>query len=536
MNANAKISIYRRFRWQPLAAGVVAVIALVVVFWGLSSSSHAQSPCGEAVTVMAGDSLYRIASRCNVTFSAILQANPEITNPNLIRVGQTIRIPQAQQPGNPAVNIAPDAGLPGSRINIAATGFPTNSEIIIGVGPEGQSINTVSVSTGAQGSAETVLTVPEVAEPGSQYEVIAFVTTTTGAVSASAPFTVTAGDEENGNEVTVVLSPTSGPPGTRVAVEATGLPANTTIDIGAGPVASEYDIIAQAQVDAQGILSRTVAIPNLAEPGEEWVIALTPEGSPADYISNPFTVTEQLENGETENLFTSTNIYLIALEDAGRSGVQVGCGDSVVPVQVEIEPTLAVLTAALETLVNLDERFYGESGLYNVLYRSDLNVEEVTIQDGEAIIQLSGEVMLGGVCDNPRFLAQLRQTALQYYTVDTVSIFVNGEPLEQVLQLGPGQNAPDSGNQPSDVVLPEPLLTQIQQALSEELGVDSSAVELVSVEEVEWPSADLGCPEPGQVYAQVVTPGYRVIVEANEEQYEYHTTLDESGPVVRCEG
>ncbi len=37
----------------------------------------------------------RIAARCRTTVAALLRANPQITNPNVIRVGQVIRMPGA---------------------------------------------------------------------------------------------------------------------------------------------------------------------------------------------------------------------------------------------------------------------------------------------------------------------------------------------------------------------------------------------------------------------------------------------------------
>jgi hypothetical protein len=124
---------------------------------------------------------------------------------------------------------------------------------------------------------------------------------------------------------------------------------------------------------------------------------------------------------------------LLALEDNGQSGEMIGCNDSVIPVVVDIEPTVAPLTAALNELLSLGEQYYGQSGLYNALYQSNLNVQGVDIDNREAIIHLTGNLQLGGACDNPRVLAQLEQTALQYATVDSVSITVNGQPLESLL-------------------------------------------------------------------------------------------------------
>ncbi len=128
-------------------------------------------------------------------------------------------------------------------------------------------------------------------------------------------------------------------------------------------------------------------------------------------------------------------IVLIAVDDQGVSGKPVGCGDSAVPVQVEIPPTQGVLKAALQALFSLKVQYYGESGLYNALYQSDLQVESVTIKDGKATIQLSGTLQLGGECDNPRVAAQLEETARQFSTVSEVAIFLNGKPLSEALSL-----------------------------------------------------------------------------------------------------
>ena len=105
------------------------------------------------------------------------------------------------------------------------------------------------------------------------------------------------------------------------------------------------------------------------------------------------------------------------------------------PVKVEITPTLGVLKAALQSLLALKTRDYGMSGLYNALYQSTLAVQSVSLINGEAIIQLSGTFLLGGECDNPRVEAQLTQTAMQFPTVQTVSIYVNGKTLKEALSL-----------------------------------------------------------------------------------------------------
>lgn len=60
--------------------------------------------------------------------------------------------------------------------------------------------------------------------------------------------------------------------------------------------------------------------------------------------------------------------------------------------------------------------------------------------------------------------------------------------------------------------------------LAADLEVDESAIEVVSVEKRNFPDTSLGVPEPGEMYAQVVTPGYIIILEVDGETYEYHAS------------
>lgn len=128
-------------------------------------------------------------------------------------------------------------------------------------------------------------------------------------------------------------------------------------------------------------------------------------------------------------------IYLIAIDDNGTSGKLIGCGDSLIPVKVLIKPTTGVLRAALNALLSIKDQFYGESGLYNALYQANLQVGDVSINNGRAVIHLTGTLMLGGVCDIPRVEAQLTEIALQFSTVTSVSVFINDVPLKDVLSL-----------------------------------------------------------------------------------------------------
>jgi hypothetical protein len=126
-------------------------------------------------------------------------------------------------------------------------------------------------------------------------------------------------------------------------------------------------------------------------------------------------------------------LFFIALEDNGKSGKKIGCNDSVIAVDYPIPATQSVLTASLKELFSLKDRNYGQSGLVNALAPAQLQIKEVSIISGKANINLTGTLSLGGACDAPRVKAQIEETALQFSTVKSVSVTINGLPLDQVL-------------------------------------------------------------------------------------------------------
>ena len=77
-----------------------------------------------------------------------------------------------------------------------------------------------------------------------------------------------------------------------------------------------------------------------------------------------------------------------------------------------------------------------------------------------------------------------------------------------------------------------------REALAKQLGVAPDAPSLIAFESMEWGDTSLGCPEPDTFYAQVITPGFRLVfghtVGTQVEFHEYHANEDGS-IVVSCE-
>ena len=64
------------------------------------------------------------------------------------------------------------------------------------------------------------------------------------------------------------------------------------------------------------------------------------------------------------------------------------------------------------------------------------------------------------------------------------------------------------------------------------LGVAADRLGVERIEAREWPNSGLGCPQPGMMYAQVITPGYLIVVAGGGKRLEYHT--DARGRAVMC--
>jgi LysM repeat protein len=71
------------------------LVAVLVATFATTSSAFAAAGCGSSVTVVKGDTLLKIANRCGTTVAALRLANPEIGSGNLIYPNQVLQLPGA---------------------------------------------------------------------------------------------------------------------------------------------------------------------------------------------------------------------------------------------------------------------------------------------------------------------------------------------------------------------------------------------------------------------------------------------------------
>jgi len=101
-----------------------------------------------------------------------------------------------------------------------------------------------------------------------------------------------------------------------------------------------------------------------------------------------------------------------------------------------------------------------------------------------------------------------------------------GEPTPTIVEPAPTAGEPTVPPEATEVTL-------VKQDLAQRLNIAVDQIQIVSVKAVDWPDTSLGCPKPNMLYAEVVTPGFEIVLEANGQEYFYHTG---GGEFVLCEG
>lgn len=127
--------------------------------------------------------------------------------------------------------------------------------------------------------------------------------------------------------------------------------------------------------------------------------------------------------------------YFVALDDNGIKGRKIGCNDSLVSVTKTATGSAQLsVQEKLSDLLNYKNQYYEKTGLYNALYQSDVKVGRIQIaQDGTEMIYLIGRSQLNGICDTPRLIEQITQTAKEGNENKKVKIFLNGKSLQDAL-------------------------------------------------------------------------------------------------------
>ena len=110
---------------------------------------------------------------------------------------------------------------------------------------------------------------------------------------------------------------------------------------------------------------------------------------------------------------------------------------------------------------------------------------------------------------------------------------VSGPPITGTVTLSGTTSAieattPMSPTTPAAPATPPAAVTAAIAGAAQKMNVAPDQLTLVSYAPVDWPDACLGVVRPGVMCAQIVTPGYRIVLQGPQGQFEVHTGADGS--------
>lgn len=231
------------------------LLAALLAAWMLQPSpAHAQSsPCGETVMVARGDTLSRIAERCNVSEAQLLRANPGLKGSADLQAGATVRL----RPAGSGAGVDLDQTV--NRLGAFASGV-------------GSALGDLAGQVGA--TVDDLLSKnPDLQDRLRQLGSRLGVT------------------DADGRTAAVSISPRSGPVGTAVIITAKNLPANTPVILGGGNPSAAYEVLDSALTDGNGTLQATVPVPAWAGDAGQLVFVVVSAERRLVVRSAPFEVT-----------------------------------------------------------------------------------------------------------------------------------------------------------------------------------------------------------------------------------------------------
>jgi hypothetical protein len=82
-------------------------------------------------------------------------------------------------------------------------------------------------------------------------------------------------------------------------------------------------------------------------------------------------------------------------------------------------------------------------------------------------------------------------------------------------------------------VLPPEVALNVQNFISETMGVAVENVEITNVEQMDWPDGCLGLPQGDEACVEAITPGWLLTFDIDNQEYKYR--VDQTGTIIRQE-
>jgi len=156
--------------------------------------------------------------------------------------------------------------------------------------------------------------------------------------------------------------------------------------------------------------------------------------------------------------------------------------------------------------------------LINTLHQQDFNLEPGVGFSDTIVVQIPK-----GLEDGTYGLSAVAQRPAGAM-VNTVSIQIGSESAENQEFTQSQMDASLEACPPLDPSAQ--LVARARYDLGKKLGIELEEISAQQVESTEFQDASLGVPEEGQMYAQVITPGWIIDLTAEGDTYRYHAAGD----------
>jgi hypothetical protein len=105
-----------------------------------------------------------------------------------------------------------------------------------------------------------------------------------------------------------------------------------------------------------------------------------------------------------------------------------------------------------------------------------------------------------------------------------IIVLYAGQDTQTLSMLNRVVGTPVIGGVATDEDLPAAVETAVE-TLAGELPATVDEFQVVTFESVQWPDGCLGLAEPGEMCTQAIVPGWRVVLQVRDEQYEVRTDM-----------
>jgi len=153
-------------------------------------------------------------------------------------------------------------------------------------------------------------------------------------------------------------------------------------------------------------------------------------------IGQEATPAAKAEDGQSEDEKT-IHIWVGSFEDYKEEGIPYGCGSYLLPVNTGIthsSETVEDLRLALEALLSPDLN-HPEAQTEDWLKELELSVEEITIDEGEAVVTLDGKLLGIGSCGDAIMEGQILYTVFQFEDIENIKVSDGETNLWEIIDL-----------------------------------------------------------------------------------------------------